>query len=458
MAGIGFELQRVLAKGGLGSVFKVALAGIVIVAGPWLISILGIYSIGTFAGFVLTEGYDLFIAAVVYCYAFSLMLFGGYHYLFSRRVADLVFQRQEAEASSVLFGSLIAVGLLAAVAGSGAAFFLHPRGISSPLLYRASFAILFVTVSLTGLCMLFITLLRWYMGIFLAFAAGMILSFFNVLYFGRRFGLGGALAGFTGGQAAILLALAGMSFFAYPPTGIRTAFRRMLPYFHTYRFLLFAGLFYSAGVWVDKVVFWILRGTEVQGSFFRLYAPYDTAVYFANLTMIPGLVFFIIFSETGFYVALRKYLLRLGSSTLTVMQQEKYGLIRKMNTSLLDQSVFQGSITLGCILLSTDIIGHFLGGSVPTLHFQVVLVAVFFHLLFFTLVTFLFYFEMYRESCLAAALFFTLNLAVSVGVSYAPDAIPGTGYLLGGIAASIYSYTALQNGARKLDRRIFNRL
>ncbi len=53
MAGIGFELQRVLKQGGMTGVFKVALAGIIIVAGPWLISILGIFSLSRFAGFAL---------------------------------------------------------------------------------------------------------------------------------------------------------------------------------------------------------------------------------------------------------------------------------------------------------------------------------------------------------------------------------------------------------------------
>ena len=42
MAGIGFVLQRVIKRGGLAGFFRVALAGTVIVAGPWLLSIIGI--------------------------------------------------------------------------------------------------------------------------------------------------------------------------------------------------------------------------------------------------------------------------------------------------------------------------------------------------------------------------------------------------------------------------------
>ena len=75
MAGIGFELQRVLKRGGIGSFVKVALSGIMIVAGPWLLSIIGIFLIGRFAGVALREGRSLFMSVVIYSYAFSLFFF-----------------------------------------------------------------------------------------------------------------------------------------------------------------------------------------------------------------------------------------------------------------------------------------------------------------------------------------------------------------------------------------------
>ena len=43
MAGIGFELKRVLRKGGLMRFLGVSLASTAVVAGPWLLSVLGIF-------------------------------------------------------------------------------------------------------------------------------------------------------------------------------------------------------------------------------------------------------------------------------------------------------------------------------------------------------------------------------------------------------------------------------
>jgi len=76
MAGIGFELQKVLKQGGIGSFFKVILAGSMVVAGPWILTILGIFFIGKFAESELAQFYKLFTAAIVYSYPFLHIFFG----------------------------------------------------------------------------------------------------------------------------------------------------------------------------------------------------------------------------------------------------------------------------------------------------------------------------------------------------------------------------------------------
>ena len=101
MAGIGFELQRVLRKGGIGSFVKVALSGIMIVAGPWLLSIVGIFLIGRFADFTLQEGRGLFMGVIIYSYAFSLFIFGGSHYIFTRLLSDLIYLEKNRQQTHV---------------------------------------------------------------------------------------------------------------------------------------------------------------------------------------------------------------------------------------------------------------------------------------------------------------------------------------------------------------------
>jgi len=151
MAGIGFELQKVLKGGGIASLFKVALAGIVIVAGPWLISIVGIFFLNRFAGFALTEASELFMAAIVYSYAFSLSLFGGIHYIFTRYISDLIYLRKEGRAVATLLLTMVLFIIMTAILSSVAVYFIKTKSISSLLLYKVSAVFLFIVINLIWL-------------------------------------------------------------------------------------------------------------------------------------------------------------------------------------------------------------------------------------------------------------------------------------------------------------------
>jgi polysaccharide biosynthesis protein PelG len=117
MAGIGFELKRVIEKGGILSFLKAAFSGIMIVAGPWLISIVSIYSIGRLIVFLPWVEQQLFIAVVIYSFAFSLILFGGVHFIFTRLMADFIYEKKPQTASSLLIFFSLLVGCISAVIG-----------------------------------------------------------------------------------------------------------------------------------------------------------------------------------------------------------------------------------------------------------------------------------------------------------------------------------------------------
>ena len=69
MAGIGFELRKAISRGGLGSFLKAAFSGIMIVAGPWIMSIIGITAIQRLMGFAVEEAPEHFMGVVIYSYA-----------------------------------------------------------------------------------------------------------------------------------------------------------------------------------------------------------------------------------------------------------------------------------------------------------------------------------------------------------------------------------------------------
>jgi uncharacterized membrane protein len=458
MAGIGFELQRVLKQGGMTGAFKVALAGIIIVAGPWLISILGIFSLSRFAGFALEEGIGLFTAAIVYSYAFSLSLFGGLHYIFTRYISDLIYVKNERRAFATLLISMLFIGLLSAIVGAVGVYFIKTDQVTNLFMYRIFAAVLFTAVNLIWPVMIFITLLKKYMTIFLVYIFGMVCSFAAVYILGKEYRLGGAMAGFSIGQVSILIMLLLLIRKYIKPGNLWREIKPLAGYFKKYRFLFGAGIFYSAGIWIDKMALWFYSGSHVEGTYLVLFEKYDITVYFANLTLIPGLVYFMVFSETNFYVMLRRFLLKISSRIYTGIQEEKYRLMKTMRSSLREQSLFQGVITVGLIILADSINTKLLGGLSTVTTIRLVLGGVFFHLLFLTLLTFLFYIERYKESFITQICFFSINISGTLYFAGLSIPIYGAGYLIAGIVTSLLAGLFLSRGIKTMDRRVFGLL
>ncbi len=458
MAGIGFELQRVLKQGGMTGALKVALAGIIIVAGPWLISIVGIFALSRFAGFALEEGGALFTAAIVYSYAFSLFLFGGLHYIYTRYTSDLIYIKDDSRAFATLLLAMIIIGILSTITAVIGVYFIKTDQVENLFMYKIFAAVLFVSVNLIWLVMIFITLLKKYMTIFLVYILGMLLSFGAVYILGKDYKLGGAMAGFSLGQVSILVMLLILIRYYIKPGNISREIKPLASYFKKYRFLLGAGIFYSAGIWIDKIALWFYTGSSVEGTYLVLFEQYDMTVYFANLTLIPGLVYFMVFSETNFYVRLRRFLMKISTRTFVEIQEEKQSLLKTMLLSIREQSLFQGVITFGLIILAESINLNLLGGLSSPLTLRLVLSGVFFHLLFLTLLTFLFYLERYKEAFITQICFFSINFGGTLYFASLSTPVYGAGYMISGIITSILSGLYLFRAIQTMDRRIFGLL
>ncbi|HUX12693.1 MAG TPA: exopolysaccharide Pel transporter PelG [Spirochaetia bacterium] len=458
MAGIGFELQRVLRKGGIGSFVQVAFAGVIIVAGPWLLSIVGIFAITRLASAALEEGPRLFVSIVVYSYAWALILFSGFHYLFTRIVADQIYEEKPAEAGATLAVFSGAVVLIATLIAWFAARHMEVGYLTRPELFRVSAAALFPAINLLWIMMLFVSMLKRFGGIFFAYMGGMVISITGAIVLGRRMGLGGAMLGFTCGQFAAALSLASLLLRKYRPAGFARVPGIVARYFVRYRFLFFSGVLYYWGIWADKVVMWITIGTAPAGTFMRLYDRYDIPVYLASLTMIPGLVYFVVILETDFYLKLMRFLKELQRGILRSVQQRKYELIADMRRGLREQSMFQAVITVGLLLLAGTLLPSLGFSGVSETTFRILLAAVYFHFTFLTLLTFLFYMEVYTHAAFASLVFFLINLGVSIAlVAAGRQELQGLGYLAGGVAGSAVAFYFLDTLVRRIDRLVLAR-
>jgi uncharacterized membrane protein len=166
MAGIGFVLERIVERQGLRGMARVAVVGVLVVAGPWLITSLSLGLVGTIAA-VQGRAADLFFGVIVYIFSASLILTSGYHYRFTRITADLLYQKRydhmlrwyyRAAAVSVGIGSTIGVGI--ALAGG------------LPITVAAATTVTAAAVSLSWITMLMVSLLSNFRAIIISYIGG----------------------------------------------------------------------------------------------------------------------------------------------------------------------------------------------------------------------------------------------------------------------------------------------
>ncbi len=456
MAGIGFELYRILHKGTVSSLFKVFFLGAVIVAGPWILSVLSIYFIQKYAHVAISENPALFTVSIVYVYAFSLVLFGGVHYVFSRYIADMLYIEEKESIPTAL---LTAIGIVVLVSTAVSLLFFLFNDFSMlkyPNLYVCSLGFLFVTANIIWVMLVYVSLLKEYNKIFFAYLAGVAGSVSGVAFFGGEYGVAGAVLGYGLGQFLIVVLLITISLKSYPvkKPGIN---RDMLKYFKKFSYLFALGTFFNAAIWADKIIYWIAVGEKIEGTLYRYFIVYDIPVFLAFMSMIPGLVYFLVISEPVFHTAYFTFMKNILSDNLERIDYNKREMIGSLKRGLGQLVLFQGVWTVG-LLLNTEKFLAFMGyGSVDTLVVNVLFTAVFFHMISLTTQIYLLYLEFRVEAVVSTVIYLGGSVLLTILFLSLGVKLPGLSYLLGALLSSLYTGVVLIKKVPLIDYIVFNR-
>ncbi len=449
MAGIGFELRKLATRGSAKGLFQASLSGIMIVAGPWIISIMTILLFQQpFMGIPVSFR-RLFISSTIYIYSSSLVLTGGFHYIFTRILSDFIY-RNELDKAMGLTSRYVGISTL----------FLVPLAVllqgiflkNVPVLHRWSFVFLFVLINHIWILMLTASAMKRFNQLLFVYLLGMASSLVflkaAVLYLDTSY----LLMAYTAGQLIVFLLL---FFYLYREmgTGKVSLGSLFFPYLIRYKSLFITGFVYYGALWIDKMVFWYLRGDFIDGTIMKLYQSYDVIVYYSNLMMIPGLVFFVIFSETEFYIVLKKFLDSLGKKPYKTIKWNTYRLIRTSRFILIEQFALQGAVVLLFLRLTWE---H----PVMRQSFSMVFVTaagIVILDLFLTVMNFLFYIERYGAALLGVSVFFLINMTGAMLSPYIRFfSLPGVSSLTGCFTGTVILMIFLYRDLHSLDRIIFS--
>lgn len=296
MAGIGFELRKILSRDSYTATLHAYVYAGLISSGPWVLSILSVMLVGVISlGLVVPEVLiRQFLITVTYLMATSLILTGGLQLFFTRFVSDRLFERKYEQILPNLVGVLLLVTL-----GSGAlGILLLITLFDQPLIYRLLTLANFVVLCNLWLVIIFLSGMKAYNRILLVMLVGYGLMVGSAFYL-RHMGMEGLLLALLLGHSTLLFLFLYDILREYRAEKL-VAFD-FLDRRQVFVSLLLTGLCYNLGIWIDKFIFWFNPDTSSQviGPM-RASILYDLPIFLAYLAIIPGMAVFLVRIETDF--------------------------------------------------------------------------------------------------------------------------------------------------------------
>jgi len=450
MAGIGFQLQKILGRNTYRSLVQAYVYSALVSAGPWLLAILGLSAIGMVAEWLVgSHNVGLFRCIVAYTYAGTLVLTGTIQMGTTRYVADRLFVNDTKALRPCFHWVSLIVILLGGVA-SGVFHAFAGLGLASAV----ASVVLFQTVSLTWVGMIFLSAAKDYMAIVRAFTMGYAVSVAGALWGAMWMDLRGMLWGFTAGQVVLALLLGIRVRAEFPSDRNHDAVVRN--HWRTMPHLLIIGLFYNLGIWVDKLIFWLSpRGEQLEGWFYT--SPrYDTCIFMGYVTIVPAMALFLIRIETGFY---KRYAAFYAAITqggdLASIRAQKEAMVGALRLSAARLLKLQGAITLGLVLLTPFLLPmlNLPEDWAPTM--RIGLLAAFVQVLVLILFVVLLYFDWQRVVAFLALAFAGLNALLTWLCMGLGERWHGLGYLLACLITLVAGLVVFEKRMAHLERETF---
>ncbi len=447
MAGIGFELRKLLQKQSyFGLLRAYAYAGI-ISSGPWVMSIVGILVVGFLSFGVITPQALIgeFQVSVTYLILSSLILTGFIQLGFTRFIADRLFAKEHAKVLPNFNGMLLLVTSAGGACGLLAIFLLFD-GLS--VAYRLLMLSGFVILCAIWVVTIFLAGMKQYRGIVLLFVIGYSVVVLGALLL-RPYGMEGLLLGFVAGHLVLLMGMIALTLRLFPLQDAAISFEFLRPG-AMYASLIFAGFLYNFSVWVDKLMFWFYPDTSqhIVGHL-RASLIYDLPIFMAYLAIIPGMAVFLVRIETDFVEYYQKFYdaVRAGGS-LQHIEDMRNNMLFTVRQALFEIVKVQALAVLIVFLLGEQILG-WLGIShlyLPLLYVDVVAAGL--QVVLLSILNVFFYLDKRTIVIVLCLLFLFLNITLTALSLHLGANFYGYGFAA---ALLITVLAGMQMLSRKLD-------
>ncbi len=459
MAGIGFKLRKIFSENSMTAKLKGVLFATFTTIGPTLtfIGMLLLINAGL-NHFGASEGDRLFFSAsLFYLFLINLLISGATGTILSRFIADQINDGTVENVPAALIGSLVLVSSLAALAG-GAVTWLLWRHTAVAASYLLAYYALYLVIAITYAVMNFISAIKEYGRISLAYLVSILLGI--AAFFGFYLVLGqdllfsvllGMLLAFS--LIDIILIYLVLTFFK----GSAQTYFLFLGHFRRNLMLFWGGFLYMLTLYIPTLFFWFFSDLSTPVAIFRVAPAYDMAMFLAILANVSSTVIFVVKVETNFFEKYQRYVSSLVHGTYRMIEKNRVQMVRTITLELF--YIYEVQLIITLLLTSLGIIflpmiGY--GGLVLN-YFPILGISLYTTSLMYFTTVFLYYFDDQAGSLMTMLVFFVVTLAATLivlrlGISYFPLPL-----LAGGMASWIYAFLRLRDYLGNINAQLFCR-
>ncbi|NNM59041.1 MAG: exopolysaccharide Pel transporter PelG [Legionellales bacterium] len=453
MAGIGFELEKILQRESYTSMLHAYSYAIIVSTGPWLFSIIAILLVVLLAKISKTNAEVIiqFKTLVVYMISASLIISSIFQYTFSRFIADSMYDKKTEQIKPNFYGACLTLTIFSLLLSICLIIIFLP---DVDIVTRGLTLATLVTLSLVWLCTISLSGAKVYKQITISFFLGYSIICVGA-YFLRQHGLNQLMACFLVGQVVLLLLLILTMRYHYPSKlWLGFAFLRgtkAMPW------LIASGVFYNLGLWIDKYLFWFHSQTSTPViGLLNLSYIYDTPIFISTLTSIFSIAFFFLFIETSFVKSYKNLFDQICyGGTLAKIRGIHNELIQRTRDLLLGVIKIQVIISTLCFFLGSIFLKLLHIDPFYIYILNILVLALGLSVMYWVLLEVLFYLNKYRYCTFICALFFFSNLiftniSIKLGVFFY-----GYGIALSLLVTTIAAFLLINRAYKKLEYAVF---
>lgn len=459
MAGIGFELRKIFKERSIFNLLRGTFYSAFTVIGPMLIVILCITALFTIMDYQSIEHgqKDLLMSLILYVFIFSLIATNPLSAVVSRYIADKIFEEKLSDILPCYYAGLLINIILAAAMAIPFAIFTAVKGSSiSPLAILLAICI-FTALVFVFYTMTFISALKDYKSIALAFLIGMAvtLALSYILYKAVHVSfIFSVLTGMASGfilTGSILFALV-RHFFKENSRN----YKELLTYMRRFKLLFLTNLFYTLGLYIHNFVFWNYEPVAlVVGGVLKSAPVYDTATYLAMITSVSATVIFTVRVEINFHDRYKVYcqhiLGGIGEDIVTA-KQNMFKMLVKEIVFIVQMQMIITVIVFLVIMIFSSFLGF--GGLVISIY-PALAAGYYIIFIMYCMIVFLYYFDDRISAFISSLIFFAVTFAVSVICTRLNPNLYGLGPVAGAFSGWTVSFFRIKYIERNLESQMY---